>query len=1142
MDHLDPARLAAFGRGTLDHDEMAEVERHLAVCESCCQVLSTLPDDEFAGLLRSAQNQSELAPSPWDAGNLTTTAPMTVVAPGFEIPSSFVLPGSGSCSEVGSTLAAGDLSGSGSPERALERELPRELADHPRYRIVKRLGIGGMGTVYLAEHRLMDRPVALKVIRADLLGNEGLVKRFRREVRSAARLASHPNLVAAHDAEQVGETHMLVMEFVEGIDLARLVEKRGPLPVGEACEYARQAAVGLQHAFEDGMVHRDIKPQNLMRTTRGQIKILDLGLARFASEVTSQAGVTAHGMVLGSADYIAPEQISDPHAADVRADIYSLGCTLYYLLAGQPPFPDGTLIQKLKAHSEHAPRPLAEVRAGVPPELARLVERMMAKDPARRFQTPDEVAAALAPFADAKSARTAVTDPLFDTSLDAPRPAAASKPGHRGRLKAVEKLRARGPRAWWFAAWPLLLGLVIVWAAVAFRIKTKDGVIVLENVPENAVVEVDGDQVTITPTGGQPVKIEASAGKHGVIVRRGDDVLLGESVTLQSGKQSKLSVRYEPLAAPSMRKRVSDVAVRSEVAKSPAPPPLPPGSVHSPNLAAPQHVGPSLPPGWVSLFNGKDLAGWKTHPSQPGNWRVENGVLIGSGPENGGGIGSLPGISHLYTERGDYKDFHLRVEARLDNGDEGGVCFRSSFGPKFPSTVDLPSWPAAYLAQITSTQGDLGKTGSLLRLRDGSPGPFGNEVISALGWPSTRVAVQQWFTLDVIAERNIITIMVNGKLSAYDADIDQLYSGGHIALQQRSKQTHIEFRRIAIKELNSSDREDAREVRRFVGHTSRVNRVAFAPDGRTILSGSAGWELKIRNDGNGTFTSSTHMGDNSLRLWDADSGRIRFLLTEDFNEIVTLAFSADGRYAASCTDIWREDKLPIWNLQTGRQAHMFREPALPGANNFPPGLTTEVSFAPGDRRVFAARSNGIVQVWDLETEKEQPPIMLKGEKGETFRDREFPRAAFTGDGLRLVTGSQNGVMELWDLQSGKRLRTMAGQIGEVRGLACTANGRLILAGGSDSTVHLWDGDSGKELKSFKGDNRDLRCVALSPDGRRALSAGNDAVVRLWDLESGTEKCRLAGHTMGINSVAFSTDGRRALSGSDDGTVRLWQLP
>ena len=160
---------------------------------------------------------------------------------------------------------------------------PKELADHPRYRVLGLLGAGGMGAVYKAEHRLMERPVALKVIRRGLTDDPAAAERFRREVKAAARL-SHPHIVRAYDAEQAGDLHFLVMEFVEGTDLARLVAGQGPLPVARACEYARQAALGLQHAFEHGMVHRDIKPQNLMLTPDGQVKVLDFGLARFVSE------------------------------------------------------------------------------------------------------------------------------------------------------------------------------------------------------------------------------------------------------------------------------------------------------------------------------------------------------------------------------------------------------------------------------------------------------------------------------------------------------------------------------------------------------------------------------------------------------------------------------------------------------------------------------------------------------------------------------------------------------------------------------------------------------------------------------------------------------------------------------------------
>ncbi len=280
-----------------------------------------------------------------------------------------------------------------------------------------------MGSVYLAEHRVMDRQVALKVIRSDLLGKPALVERFRREVKSAAHLPLHANIVAAYDAEQAGDSHFLVMEFVDGVNLGDLVKSRGPLPYEAACDAIRQAAEGLEHAHQRGMVHRDIKPQNLMRTSDGQIKILDFGLARLVSEVlpdlaaaaevnderqarstTPDGGIklTLTDMVLGSADYIAPEQALDPRSADIRADIYSLGCTLYHLLAGLPPFPEGNLAQKLAAHAERAPMPLSELRPDVPPEVVQTVDRMMAKDRSLRFQRPTEVCEALGPFSDRK--------------------------------------------------------------------------------------------------------------------------------------------------------------------------------------------------------------------------------------------------------------------------------------------------------------------------------------------------------------------------------------------------------------------------------------------------------------------------------------------------------------------------------------------------------------------------------------------------------------------------------------------------------------------------------------------------------------------------------------------------------------------
>jgi formylglycine-generating enzyme required for sulfatase activity/tRNA A-37 threonylcarbamoyl transferase component Bud32 len=269
-----------------------------------------------------------------------------------------------------------------------------------RYVLLDLLGEGGMGAVYRARQTHLERIVALKLIRPEALKASGAVERFRREALLAAKLA-HPNMVAVFDSGAAGDAHFLVMEYLEGTDLARLVQEQGSLPVGEACDYVRQAALGLQHAFEQGLVHRDIKPANLMVTRAGVVKVMDLGLARVVSSTDAAAtkGLTGSGAVMGTADYLAPEQALNARQADVRADIYSLGCTLYRLLAGRVPFPGETFTEKLLAHQMQEPEPVERVRLGLPPGLAEVVRTMMAKKPEQRYQTPVAVAQALEPFA-----------------------------------------------------------------------------------------------------------------------------------------------------------------------------------------------------------------------------------------------------------------------------------------------------------------------------------------------------------------------------------------------------------------------------------------------------------------------------------------------------------------------------------------------------------------------------------------------------------------------------------------------------------------------------------------------------------------------------------------------------------------------
>jgi serine/threonine protein kinase len=1016
--HPSADTLQAFGLGKLDDRAAQGVIEHLAACPACARLVAAQSGDDFLVRVRDAQRPG--------------TTPVPVQLAGRRTPEPTTLP----------------------PRPAVLLSVPPELAANEQYEVLRELGRGGMGVVYLARNRLLERLEVLKVVNQDLLARAGSKERFLREIQSAAKL-NHPNVVTAYNALQLGDLMVFAMEYVEGEDLAQVVKARGPLPVVNACYYVQQAALGLQHACDRQMVHRDIKPQNLILARVGKrhvVKILDFGLAKVVREKAEESALTGAGKMLGTPDYIAPEQSVDAASADIRADIYSLGCTFYYLLTGGPPFKGNSLYAILQAHHTETAKAANLVRPEVPAELAAVLEKMMAKGPAARYQKPAEVAQALVPFiktmgkplpseptlkpipASGKTEKKQEIGPETiipaafkqETMTERPR---VIPPARRRTVKRDPASAKKGKKV--FVRLGVIIGvlclagLVGLWAGV-FRVQTRDGVLVVQVNEPNPDVYWGDDKLTVTwGAGGKMAEIRVKPGTRQISIKKDGFTAYGKTVTLEEGGHQVIAARLEvtPVAPGGQGKTVEGKERIDRAGTSPVPAVEPTKSPRKPlrdydelakgrwlgalnseaefnrlqsemafwgpkptyangilscnggrlffpplrardaivrawvekvrtknnkgNVALslrygddgfvsawfngggwfgignsrrgrggwkdlkwcklsdkyddyfefafaavgdkliayangkqileaqndvpagdPAGIGvgglglfhsievqvldPPSPPAagaevkenaFVPLFNGKDLTGWKTHPSQPGHWRVENGILIGSGP----------GTSHLFSERGDYKNFHISAEARINAGGNSGLHFRALFD-KFVNG----RWPYGYEAQINVTHGDPNKTGSLFANGHGA---------ALVSLRQSPVPAGAWFTLDIIAQDNHLIVQVNGRTTADVQDGARWFSSGHIALQQHNPQTICEFRKIEIKELPTTD--------------SRVNAMGQGKDMSAgfvpLFNGKdlTGWEKVASGATTWTVKNDMLVGENHGK-----AGRPAFLVTQ----------------------------------------------------------------------------------------------------------------------------------------------------------------------------------------------------------------------------------------------------------------------
>jgi WD40 repeat protein len=1029
------------------------------------------------------------------------------------------------------------------------------------YLVLQRLGEGGMGQVFKARHQRLGRVVALKVIRKDRLANPEAVKRFGREVQVAAQI-DHPNVVRAYDADDVGGTLFFAMEHVEGTDLTRLVRQHGPLSVALACDYVRQAALGLDGCSQAGLVHRDIKPSNLLvvvprpgdspvrvagSTSGHVVKLLDLGLARLTEPGAGEQAtrLTQLGSVLGTPDFLAPEQARDSRSVDIRADLYSLGCTLYYILTGKTPFGEGTTMEKLLRHQIEQAPPLEQVRPEVPPELGAVVRKLMAKRPDDRYQTPLEVAVALEPFTHRVSPRRqqgkpqpvlaaiplAAAGPAPAAAVPAAVPiAAAIQPAAataalagatpRSAVPAAPAARRPVQRASWrtFRALgaTVLLGGLLLGLLLVSHPWSGSGSSAGNGAPPGGGREQPSPLDKLDPARIPPQALLLNQPRE-VVAVLGDPRLRHWAPAQHVAVHPKLGQVASAGADGTVRVWDAQTGAERHAFHEPDGTILGLGFRGADRLLAVFHQ-----PGKGLRVSVWDLKKDKAHLVVKG---VPGLPVVALAPG-----GKFLAAAFWKPEKdGEKPATQVRVW-NLDNGEEKKTLTDPARVSPLALSADGKTLALAAEKGVRLLDVDEGKEKAVLK---GHEGPVG---LLAFAPDGTTLAS----TAAVTRDKTAGTEVKLWKPESNEAQSTFWLPGqvGALAIGAEGKSLALGLTRGGAPEVRLwrvADPREPKEVHNLGGYAAVVAELALDPAGKMLV---------------------TAAGDNAVRLWDLDSGKERVEHQGQRGPVLGVAFAPDGR-ALAFSNGSPDQGVRLWDPATGKERALHKG-----------GWAPALAYLAGGK-VLAASAPGAVTLLDAGTGRERATVRGRwavapdgsvlatvGPDEQSLqlwdgaaRDKEIgtlpghakavKSLAFAPDGRLLASGAEDGEVKLWDLSTRRARQMLPGLKGPVVCLAFAPDGRLLAASGQ-GVVKLWEVQSGKERPALPetAPGKPATNLTFSPDGKTLYAWGVQGV-KAWDAESEQARPLLQGQDGQIRTVALSPEGRRLVTVTQDGRLQVW---